>query len=100
MVNTPTKANGPGSAFARALVSSPQNLLSGTEIMAAWIHEELDQGGGVGLLNSGNDCWHKYIERNRSGIHVHELAGAGKTGCLPSAPSRTQKLRAGARSRG
>jgi len=27
------------------------------EIMAAWLHQKLDQDGGVGLLNSGNDCW-------------------------------------------
>jgi hypothetical protein len=26
------------------------------EIMAAWIHQKLDQDGGVGLLNSGNGC--------------------------------------------
>jgi hypothetical protein len=26
--------------------------------MAAWILQKLDQDGGVGLLNSGNDCWH------------------------------------------
>jgi hypothetical protein len=27
------------------------------ETMAAWIHQKLDQAGGVGPLNSGSDGW-------------------------------------------
>jgi hypothetical protein len=26
------------------------------EIMSGWMHQKLELGGGVGLLNSGNDC--------------------------------------------
>jgi len=32
--------------------------------MAAWILQKLDQEGGVGLLNSGNDCWQKSTKAN------------------------------------
>jgi len=34
------------------------------EIMAAWIHQKLDQDAGVGFLNSGSDCWPDFTKAN------------------------------------
>jgi hypothetical protein len=36
----------------------------GYEIMAAWIHQKLEQDGDGGLLNSGNDCWRGFTKAN------------------------------------
>jgi hypothetical protein len=32
--------------------------------MSAWIHQKLDQDGGVGPLTSGNDFWRGFIKAN------------------------------------
>ncbi|MGO8742803.1 MAG: hypothetical protein ACLPYZ_17905 [Limisphaerales bacterium] len=34
------------------------------EIMAAWLHQKLDQDGDVGLLSSGKDCWRDFTKVN------------------------------------
>jgi hypothetical protein len=36
----------------------------GYEIMVAWNFQKLDPAGGVGLLNSGNDCWRVSTKAN------------------------------------
>jgi hypothetical protein len=36
----------------------------GSEIMAAWLHQKLDQAGGGELLNSGSDYWHDSTKAN------------------------------------
>ena len=30
--------------------------------MVAWMHQKLDQDGGIGLLNSGNGFWLTFIK--------------------------------------
>jgi hypothetical protein len=32
--------------------------------MVAWMHQKLNQDGGIGLPNSGNDCWHVSTKAN------------------------------------